>query len=150
MLDEGMGRIHFWVTFIGSYAIYFPMHYQGFVGVPRRYFEIYDSPYMSVSGLSLNAFITVAALIVGATQLLFLYNLIFSARAGKKAEKNPWKANSLEWLTPEMPPGHGNFGKELPKVYRWAYDFGVPGTKEDYIPQTTPPSAVVGSKVEKS
>jgi len=150
MLDEGMGRIHFWVTFIGSYAIYFPMHYQGFVGVPRRYFEIYDSPYMSVSGLSLNAFITVAALIVGATQLLFLYNLIFSARAGKKAEKNPWKANSLEWLTPEMPPGHGNFGKELPKVYRWAYDFGVPGAKEDYIPQTTPPSAVVGSKVEKS
>ena len=150
MLDEGMGRIHFWVTFIGSYAIYFPMHYQGFVGVPRRYFEIYDSPYMSVSGLSLNAFITVAALIVGATQLLFLYNLIFSARAGKKAEKNPWKANSLEWLTPEMPPGHGNFGKEQPKVYRWAYDFGVPGAKEDYIPQTTPPSAVVGSKVEKS
>ena len=71
-----MGKIHFWVTFVGSYAIYFPMHYQGFVGVPRRYFEIYDSPYMSVSGLHLNAFITISALIVGAAQLLFLYNLI--------------------------------------------------------------------------
>ena len=88
--------------------------------------------------LSLNAFITVAALIVGAAQLVFLYNLISSARLGKKCEKNPWKANSLEWLTPEMPPGHGNFGKELPVVYRWAYDFNVPGAPKDYIPQNIP------------
>ena len=149
-LDEKMGRIHFWITFIGSYAIYFPMHYQGFVGVPRRYFEIYDSPYMSVSGLTLNAFITVAALVVGAAQLIFLYSLIYSARAGKKADKNPWKANSLEWQTPEMPPAHGNFGKELPKVYRWPYDFNVPGAKEDYIPQTVPSSKVKEARVEKT
>ena len=150
MLHEGMGKIHFWITFLGSYAIYFPMHYQGFVGVPRRYFEIYDSPYITTSTLHLNVFITIAALIVGAAQLIFLFNLIYSARAGEKAEKNPWKANSLEWQTPEMPPGHGNFGKELPVVYRWAYDFNVPGADKDYIPQTVPPSQVSGAKVEKT
>tara|TARA_B100000700_G_scaffold115995_1_gene130545 strand:- start:4202 stop:4990 length:789 start_codon:yes stop_codon:yes gene_type:complete len=150
LMNETLGKIHFWVTFIGSYAIYFPMHYQGFVGVPRRYFEIYDSPYIETSTLLLNQFITIAALIVGAAQLLFLYNLIASARLGKKAEKNPWKANSLEWQTPQMPPEHGNWGKETPKVYRWAYDFSVPGAKEDYIPQNQPPSEIIGAKVEKT
>jgi len=150
MLNETLGKIHFWITFVGSYAIYFPMHYQGFIGVPRRYFEIYDSPYIETSTMGLNVFITIAALIVGAAQLLFIYNLISSARLGKKAEKNPWKANSLEWQTPEMPPAHGNWGKEMPKVYRWPYDYSVPGAKEDYIPQNVAPSAVTEAKVEKS
>ena len=150
MLNETLGKIHFWITFVGSYAIYFPMHYQGFIGVPRRYFEIYDSPYIETSTMGLNVFITVAALIVGAAQLLFIYNLISSARLGKKSEKNPWKANSLEWQTPEMPPAHGNWGKEMPKVYRWPYDYSVPGAKEDYIPQNVAPSAVTEAKVEKS
>ncbi len=150
MLNETLGKIHFWITFVGSYAIYFPMHYQGFIGVPRRYFEIYDSPYIETSTMGLNVFITVAALIVGAAQLLFIYNLISSARLGKKAEKNPWKANSLEWQTPEMPPAHGNWGEEMPKVYRWPYDYSVPGAKEDYIPQNVAPSAVTEAKVEKS
>ena len=150
MLNETLGKIHFWITFVGSYAIYFPMHYQGFIGVPRRYFEIYDSPYIETSTMGLNVFITVEALIVGAAQLLFIYNLISSARLGKKAERNPWKANSLEWQTPEMPPAHGNWGKEMPKVYRWPYDYSVPGAKEDYIPQNVAPSAVTEAKVEKS
>ena len=150
MMNETLGKVHFWITFIGSYAIYFPMHYQGFVGVPRRYYEIYDSPYIDVSTLLLNKFITIAVLIVGAAQLLFLYNLFASARLGKKAEKNPWKANSLEWQTQQMPPEHGNWGKELPKVYRWPYDFSVPGAKEDYIPQNQPPSEIIGAKVEKT
>ena len=150
MMNETLGKVHFWITFIGSYAIYFPMHYQGFVGVPRRYYEIYDSPYIDVSTLLLNKFITIAVLIVGAAQLLFLYNLFASARLGKKAEKNPWKANSLEWQTQQMPPEHGNWGKELPKVYRWPYDFSVPGAKEDYIPQNQPPSEIIGEKVEKT
>ena len=150
MLNETLGKIHFWITFVGSYAIYFPMHYQGFIGVPRRYFEIYDSPYIEVSTMGLNVFITIAALIVGAAQLLFIYNLISSARLGKKAERNPWKANSLEWQTPEMPPAHGNWGEERPKVYRWPYDYSVPGAKEDYIPQNVAPSAVTEAKVEKS
>ena len=149
-LHEGMGKFHFWVTFLGSYAIYFPMHYLGFVGVPRRYYEMYDSEFMAVSTNYLNQFITVVALIVGFTQILFLYNIIISSKFGKSAGKNPWKACSLEWRTPEVPPGHGNFGKELPVVYRWAYDFNVPGAKEDYIPQDIGPSQVPEAEAEKT
>ena len=149
-LHEGMGKFHFWVSFLGSYAIYFPMHYLGFVGVPRRYYEMYDSEYMTVSTNYLNQFITVVALIVGFSQLVFLYNLITSAKFGKKAGKNPWNACSLEWRTPEVPPGHGNFGKELPVVYRWAYDFSVPGAKEDYIPQDIGPSQVPDAEAEQT
>ncbi|HJO75918.1 MAG TPA: cbb3-type cytochrome c oxidase subunit I, partial [Pelagibacteraceae bacterium] len=116
ILDEGLGKLHFWITFVGTYMIYTPMYYQGFLGVPRRYFEMYESSYASTVGL--NVFITVAALIVGLAQLIFFYNVIYSARAGKKAKKNPWDANSLEWQTPAMPPKHGNWN-ELPVVYRW-------------------------------
>ena len=149
-LHEGMGKFHFWVSFLGSYAIYFPMHYLGFVGVPRRYYEMYDSEFMTVSTNYLNQFITVVALIVGFSQLVFLYNLITSAKFGKKAGKNPWNACSLEWRTPDVPPGHGNFGKELPIVYRWAYDFSVPGAKEDYIPQDIGPSQVPEAEAEQT
>ena len=86
-LHEGMGKFHFWVSFLGSYAIYFPMHYLGFVGVPRRYYEMYDSEFMTVSTNYLNQFITIVALIVGFSQLVFLYNIITSAKFGKKAGK---------------------------------------------------------------
>ena len=150
MLHQGMGKFHFWISFVGSYAIYFPMHYLGFIGVPRRYYEMYNSPYIPTSAEGLNAFITIAALIVGFAQIVFIYNIITSAIRGEKAEKNPWKANSLEWQTPEMPPKHGNFGKELPVVYRWAYDFSVPGADKDYIPQDVPPSEVSSAKVAKT
>ena len=149
-LHEGMCKFHFWVSFLGSYLIYFPMHYLGFVGVPRRYYEMYDSEFMTVSTNYLNQFITVVALIVGFSQLVFLYNLITSAKFGKKAGKNPWNACSLEWRTPDVPPGHGNFGKELPIVYRWAYDFSVPGAKEDYIPQDIGPSQVPEAEAEQT
>jgi len=149
-LHEGMGKFHFWVSFLGSYAIYFPMHYLGFVGVPRRYYEMYDSEFMTVSTNYLNQFITIIALIVGFSQLVFLYNIITSAKFGKKAGKNPWKACSLEWQTPEVPAGHGNFGKELPVVYRWAYDFNVPGAKEDFIPQDIAPSQVPEAEAEQT
>ena len=149
-LHEGMGKFHFWVSFLGSYLIYFPMHYLGFVGVPRRYYQMYDSEFIATSTTFLNQFITIVALIVGFSQIVFLYNLITSAKLGKKAGKNPWQACSLEWRTPELPPGHGNFGEELPVVHRWAYDFNVPGAKEDYIPQDIPPSEVPDAEVEKT
>ncbi|MDP6229333.1 MAG: cbb3-type cytochrome c oxidase subunit I, partial [Candidatus Marinimicrobia bacterium] len=148
ILDEGLGKIHFWITFVGTYMIYTPMYYQGFLGVPRRYFEMYESSYTSTVGL--NVFITVAALIVGLSQLIFFYNIIYSARAGKKAKKNPWDANSLEWQTPEMPPKHGNWGRTLPVVYRWPYDFNVPGASKDYIPQNVSPSQARGAKAERT
>jgi len=88
MLHQGMGKFHFWISFVGSYAIYFPMHYLGFIGVPRRYYEMYNSPYMPTSAEGLNAFITIAALLVGLAQIVFIYNIITSAIRGEKAEKN--------------------------------------------------------------
>jgi cytochrome c oxidase subunit 1 len=143
MYNEALGQIHFWVTFIGSYLIYFPMHYLGFVGVPRRYYEIGETSYIPDSAADLNAFVTVVTLIVGAAQIVFFYNLIVSIIKGKKSERNPWKATTLEWQTADFPPGHGNFGEELPPVYRWAYEYSVPGVKDDYIPQNLHPDQVI-------
>ena len=142
MLNEAMGQFHFWVTFIGAYAIFLPIHYLGFLGVPRRYFEMGDTSFIPESAQTLNAFVTVIALIVGFSQLVFLYNLFTSASKGRKAERNPWQANSLEWQTSGMPPGHGNFGEKLPLVYRWPYDYAVPGARDDFIPQNLPPDQV--------
>ncbi|MBI36512.1 MAG: cytochrome c oxidase subunit I [Alphaproteobacteria bacterium] len=142
MLNDAMGRFHFWVTFIGAYLIYFPMHYLGFVGVPRRYWSMEDTSFIPDSAADLNAFITVAALIVGFAQLVFIYNILVSVFKGKPSERNPWKATSLEWQTETVPPGHGNFSKELPVVYRWAYSFSVPGTVDDYVPQNVHPNDV--------
>ncbi|WP_166015828.1 MULTISPECIES: cbb3-type cytochrome c oxidase subunit I [Chelativorans] len=138
MLDEWMGQFHFWVTFVGAYAIFFPMHYVGLVGVPRRYVEIGESAFIPPSVQDLNAFITVAALIVGFAQMVFLFNLFWSLRYGREAGGNPWRATSLEWQTPTTPPPHGNWGDERPVVYRWAYDYSVPGAPQDFIPQNDP------------
>ena len=149
-LNERLGKIHFWVTFIGSYSIYFPMHYLGFMGVTRRYFEVFEGEAFTYSITGINQFITVAALVTGAAQFLFIYNIIVSSKFGKKAGKNPWKACSLEWRTKDVPPTHGNFDKELPVVYRWAYDYSVPGADEDYITQDTPPSAVANARAEQT
>jgi cytochrome c oxidase subunit 1 len=141
MLNEAMGRVHFWVTFLGAYAIFFPMHYLGLMGVPRRYYELGETAFIPDSAHTLNMFITVAALIVGAAQLLFVFNLEWSLRWGKKAGGNPWRATTLEWQTPQTPPVHGNWGKELPVVYRWPYDYSVPGADEDFLPQNQPAAA---------
>src|SRR3954466_3028688 len=138
MLDDWLGRIHFWVTFLGAYAIFFPMHYIGLLGTPRRYHDIGDTSFIPASAHTLNEFISIAAFIVGIAQLVFLFNLFWSVRHGRDAGGNPWRATTLEWQTPETPPGHGNFGKELPFVYRWAYDYSVPGAARDFIPQNEP------------
>ena len=138
MLDDVQGKIHFWVTFVGAYAIYFPMHYLGLMGVPRRYYEQGEMAFVPPSAATLNEFITIAALIVGAAQLLFVYNMIASLYKGREAGSNPWRATTLEWQTPTTPPPHGNWGKELPVVHRWAYDYSVPGAAEDFVPQNQP------------
>ncbi|MES0027953.1 cytochrome c oxidase subunit I [Mesorhizobium sp. M0040] len=140
MLNETLGRFHFWVTFLGAYLIFFPMHYLGLMGVPRRYNELTDMTIMTESAHHLNSFISIMAFIVGFAQIVFLFNLIWSIRHGRGAGGNPWRATTLEWQTPETPPAHGNFGKDLPIVYRWAYDYSVPGAKEDFIPQNVPGS----------
>ena len=142
MLDETLGKVHFWVTLLGTYAIYYPMHYLGFLGVPRRYYSIEGTDFIPQSAMDLNEAISIAAFVVGAVQLVFIYNLIVSYFRGKEAGGNPWEATTLEWQTADTPPKHGNFGKELPLVYRWAYDYSVPGAEKDFIPQNVAPSAV--------
>ncbi len=142
MLDVTLGKLHFWGTLLGTYAIYLPMHYLGFLGVPRRYFAMGNTEFMPESAFVLNQGITISALFVAAIQLIFLYNLIHSLRHGEKAGPNPWKATTLEWQTPDTPPKHGNWGHTLPEVHRWAYDYSVPGYPDDFIPQNVPADAV--------
>jgi cytochrome c oxidase subunit 1 len=142
MLNEGLGKFHFWVTFVGLYCLYYPMHYLGILGVPRRYFSNVGPnglpDFIPASAQYVNIWISIAAICVASVQLLFLYNLYRSATRGKPAGGNPWGATTLEWQTSDTPPTHGNFGKELPSVYRWAYDYSVPGAEEDFIPQNVP------------
>ncbi|MDR7419554.1 MAG: cbb3-type cytochrome c oxidase subunit I [Armatimonadota bacterium] len=134
-MNARLGKIHFWLTFVGIYATFFPMHFAGFAGMMRR---IYSTQiYAHLQGVGpLNTFISLAAFGLGAAQLLFIYNFLVSLRRGPKAERNPWRATTLEWTAPSPPP-HGNFETE-PVVYRWAYDYSVPGAAEDFIPQTAP------------
>src|SRR6266446_1728662 len=140
MLDDTLGRIHFWITFIGTYMIYLPMYYLGILGLPRRYYAWDEAiQFIPPSVHTMNKWITVSALFVAAVQLVFLFNLVWSLFKGKPAGGNPWRATTLEWQTPDTPPVHGNWGERLPVVYRWAYDYSVPGAKEDFIPQNVPP-----------
>jgi cytochrome c oxidase subunit I len=139
MLNDTLGKMHFWVTFLGTYAIYFPMHYLGFLGVPRRYYNFENFEFIPPSAQALQAIITVVALMVGVFQLVFLFNLVWSAFKGKRADGNPWRATTLEWQTPDTPPVHGNWGPRLPVVYRWAYDYSVPGADQDFLPQNLEP-----------
>ena len=141
MFNVTLGKIHFWATFLGTYAIYLPMHYLGFLGVPRRYYAMGNTDFIPDSAQALNANITQAAIFVGIMQFVFIFNIIWSLKYGKKSDPNPWEATSLEWQTPDNPPVHGNWGEKLPVVYRWAYDFSVPGAERDFIPQNEPPSA---------
>jgi cytochrome c oxidase subunit I len=138
MWNETLGKIHFWITFLGVYAIYLPMHYLGFLGVPRRYYALGETAFVPQSAHNANEAITIAALIVFCAQGIFFYNMIWSLFRGPKADPNPWGAASLEWQTPDTPPKHGNWGPKLPTVYRWAYDYSVPGAARDFVPQNEP------------
>lgn len=134
-MNETLGKIHFWGTLVGAYMIFWPMHYLGMAGVPRRYysFDAFDS-FKHFDAM--NKFITIAAILVFAVQLLFVLNFFYSIWKGKKmTTKNPYKANTLEWTTP-IEPIHGNWPGKLPVVHRWAYDYAKNG--KDYIPQVVP------------
>ena len=139
MFNDTLGKWHFWLTLFGTYSIYLPMHYLGFLGVPRRYYANGITEFMPESVQTANAGITIAALLVAGTQIIFLVNMVWSLFKGEKAGGNPWGATTLEWQTPDTPPKHGNWGDELPVVYRWAYDYSVPGEAKDFIPQNEPP-----------
>jgi len=138
MFNDTLGKLHFWLTLLGTYSIYLPMHYLGFLGVPRRYYANGVTDFIPESVQTMNAGITIAALVVAASQMIFLFNMVWSLFKGEKASSNPWNATTLEWQTPETPPAHGNWGDKLPEVHRWAYDYSVPGEEHDFLPQTEP------------
>lgn len=134
-MNNSLGYVHFWSTLIGAYLIFWPMHYLGMAGVPRRYptFDTFDA-FSQFSGM--NAFISVAAILVFGAQMIFLFNYFYSIYKGRKVkEENPYQATTLEWTTP-INPGHGNWPGEIPTVYRWSYDYAKDG--RDFIPQTEP------------
>jgi cytochrome c oxidase subunit 1 len=137
MMNERLGQVHFWVTFVGSYLMFIPMHFIGYAGFPRRYYAFTNFDYMN-NFADLNWFITMAAIVTASMQLVFLFNFFYSMFRGKKAPQNPWGSNSLEWTTPAGIPGHGNWPGEIPEVHRWPYDYSKPGATEDFIPQHIP------------
>jgi len=144
-MDEKLGYLHFWITFICAYLVFFPMHFMGLDGVPRRYYAFTEFESMK-RWLSVNVFITWAAILAGLAQVAFIYNFVHSIFWGKKTEQNPWNANTLEWDAP-IEHIHGNWQGELPTVYRWPYDYSKPGHDTDFIPQTVPFSQTMSSNL---
>lgn len=137
-LNNTMAYIHFWVTLVGAYLIFWPMHYQGLAGLPRRYTDWSNWQSFKEFG-GMNSFISTVAMVVFAVQLLFVFNFFYSIFKGRKVKtQNPWGANTLEWTTP-INPGHGNWPGDIPEVHRWAYDYGKDG--REFIPQTEPVGA---------
>jgi len=141
MLNTRLGYAHFWVTLVGAYGVFFPMHFVGIAGAPRRYYdysvygEFDTNSYEMI--MDLNVIITVFAIIAAIGQAIFLFNFFYSVYRGPKAVQNPWKSNTLEWTTP-VEHIHGNWPGALPEVHRWPYDYTKPGMDEDYILQTVP------------
>lgn len=134
-LNNTLAYIHFWVTMVGAYLIFWPMHYEGLAGMPRRYYDFSNWESFKMFG-GLNEFISFVSIIVFAAQLLFVFNFFYSIFKGRKVTTmNPWGSNTLEWTTP-IKPGHGNWVGEIPEVHRWAYDYGKDGRQ--FIIQTEP------------
>jgi len=144
MMNKNLGYVHFWVTAIGAYGVFFPMHFLGMAGLPRRYYTNTNFPYFDDLA-DINVVISIFAFIAAAAQLVFLFNFVYSMFYGKKGPKNPWGSNTLEW-TAEVKHIHGNWDGPIPHVHRWAYDYSklnkdesdyvIPG--QDYVPQTVP------------
>ena len=136
MMNETLGRAHFWLTFIAYYTTFFPMHFLGMGGMVRRIYDPTVYEYLQPMQ-SVNIFMTMSAFVLGASQLIFVVNLFWSLARGKRATENPWEANTLEWTTASPPP-HGNWGDRDPSVHRWPYDYSFRG--RDFVPQTISPS----------
>ncbi|HVG32622.1 MAG TPA: cbb3-type cytochrome c oxidase subunit I [Pyrinomonadaceae bacterium] len=136
MMSERLGKLHFWITFVGVYCIFVPMHIMGIVGMPRRYAQFTEYEFLK-SLHPLVVFVSIAVFITAASQLIFLFNFLWSIFKGEKAGDNPWEATSLEWAIPSPPP-HDNFAGIPPVVYRGPYEYSVPGAPNDFIMQTEP------------
>ncbi len=144
MLNETIGKIHFWLTFIGVYSIFMPMHYLGMAGHPRRYAGL-DAVNFLGPLMPVQRFISIAAFITIGAQLIFLFNFFWSMKKGEKAVQDPWHGTTLEWSIPSPPP-HDNFAGRVPVIYRGPYEFSVPGAADDYIPQYLAPERVAKAK----
>jgi cytochrome c oxidase subunit 1 len=141
MLNTRMGYAHFWLTLASAYGVFFPMHFVGIAGAPRRYYDFsvygeFDAESFTMI-MDLNVVITIFAIIGSIAQLIFLFNFFYSIFRGPVAPQNPWNSNTLEWTTP-VEHVHGNWPGELPTVYRWPYDYSKPGADTDFIPQNVP------------
>jgi cytochrome c oxidase subunit 1 len=136
MMNESLGKLHFFITLAGTYAIFMPMHYLGMAGQTRRYSQFTEVAYQQKLQ-PVQTFMTYAAIITIAAQLVFVINLFWSMFKGPKASDNPWKATTLEWTT-ATPPPHDNFGGVTPVVNHGPYEYGVPGAAKDYVMQTDP------------
>jgi cytochrome c oxidase subunit 1 len=133
MMNETLGKMHFWLSFIFMNGVFFPMLIQGLAGVSRR---LYDQTMYAQGAATqdLAVMMSTSAWLLGATQLIFIFNFFWSMRGGKPVESdNPWQATTLEWATPTPPP-HGNFTTS-PQVYRGPYEYSVPGAAQDFCPQ---------------
>ncbi|MDG1710279.1 MAG: cbb3-type cytochrome c oxidase subunit I [Schleiferiaceae bacterium] len=136
MMNKTMGYFHFWLTFISAYGVFFPMHFTGLAGLPRRYYSNAEFP-MFDELQDINVIITMFAIFGGIAQLIFLFNFFYSMWRGPVAPKNPWRSNTLEWTT-EVEHIHGNWEGEIPTVHRWPYDYSKPGHDDDFVPQSIP------------
>lgn len=136
MMNEPLGKLHFWLTFVAYYCTFFPMHYLGLAGHMRRIYDPYQYGFLK-DLQPINQFITLSAFVLGASQLLFFVNFFWSALKGPRASENPWNANGLEWTT-SSPPPHGNWPGAIPEVHRWPYDYSVPGAPADHVMQSDP------------
>jgi cytochrome c oxidase subunit I len=136
MLNKNLGYVHFWVTAVCAYGVFFPMHFIGMAGLPRRYYTNTNFPLFDDLA-NVNVIITTFALVGGVFQLVFLWNFFHSIFFGKKTVQNPWKSNTLEWTAP-IEHIHGNWPGELPEVHRWPYDYSKPGHDDDFVPQNVP------------
>jgi len=146
MMNDKLGKLHFWLTFVGVYLVFFPLHYIGIAGFPRRYYAF--TSFDTFGGFTdLNSLVSIAAILTFTAQFIFLFNFFFSIFRGKLAPANPWKSNTMEWTTPRFPK-HGNWPGAIPRVFRWAYDYSKPGAKDDFIQQTTPYSHTPESNLE--
>ncbi len=136
MMDKNLGYLHFWTTIISAYGVFFPMHFLGLAGVPRRYYANTEFP-MFDQMYDINELVTVFAILAAASQIFFIFNVFYSIFRGPKAPQNPWRSTTLEWTAP-VEHLHGNWPGEIPEVHRWAYDYSKPGADDDFIPQTVP------------
>jgi len=136
MMSKKLGYLHFWITAVGAYGVFYPMHFTGLAGLPRRYYNNTSFPIFDDLA-DINVIITIFAIITGLGQFIFLYNFFNSIFNGEKAPQNPWRSNTLEWTTP-VEHIHGNWPGDIPEVHRWSYDYSKPGHDEDFVPQNVP------------